>query len=242
MSSHGCLILIVALPFIGTGGLILLHNRPDAREVVSLVDRGPWTFLLCLLVIPSAFAAGGVSTLPLFILPGALPPGSLPMPSGSSSQALASFLWDRNDRVQHRLHAGPEGSMHRHGYYACFAVCIGGSHGGLRSQPNLFSLFVFYEILAIAAYPLVVHIETAEALAAGRKYLLYTQAGGVSILAGIMAPPRDGKTRSTLFAGGNPGIAAMAPDFARLAFFLLLAGFCRQGSAHPRPRVACPAP
>ena len=67
------------------------------------------------------------------------------------------------------------------------------------------------------------HKETPEALAAGRKYLVYTQFGGVSILTGIMALLAMGTTLDFI-PGGNPGIAAIAPAFARLAFLLLFAG------------------
>lgn len=95
---------------------------------------------------------------------------------------------------------------------------------GLAVSTNLFSLFVFYEILAIAAYPLVAHAETSEALAAGRKYLIYTQSGGVAVLAGMMALLATGNTLEFV-AGGNPAIAAIPPSFAVLGFVLLMAGF-----------------
>ena len=222
------LILIVALPFIGGGFVILLHNRPDAREAASLVSA-VLTFLLCVLAIPSGFAAQAVSTLPLFILPGL----SLQFTAdalGLLFACLASFLWI----ITTVYNIGYMRGLREHAqtrYYACFAICIG-SVMGVALSSNVFSLFVFYEILAIAAYPLVVHIETREALAAGRKYLIYTQAGGVSILAGIMALLAMGNTLDFV-AGGNPGIAAIAPDFARLAFFLLLAGFAVKAALVP---------
>ncbi len=116
-------------------------------------------------------------------------------------------------------------------YYASFAITIG-SVMGIALSSNLFSMFVFYEILAIAAWPLVVHTETREALAAGRKYLFYTQAGGVAIVAGMMILLAMGNTLDFV-AGGNPGIAAIAPDFARLAFLLLLAGFAVKAALVP---------
>jgi formate hydrogenlyase subunit 3/multisubunit Na+/H+ antiporter MnhD subunit len=222
------LILIVSLPFIGTGFVILLNNRPDAREAASL-SAAVLTFLLCILALPSAFAAQAVSTLPLFILPGL----SLQFTAdafGLLFASLASFLWI----VTTVYSIGYMRGLREHAqtrYYACFAVCIGAVMGVALST-NLFSLFVFYEILAIAAYPLVVHIETQEALAAGRKYLFYTQAGGVAILAGIMALLAMGNTLDFV-AGGNPAIAAISPDFARLAFFLLLAGFAVKAALVP---------
>ena len=222
------LILIVAIPFIGTGFVILLHNRPDAREAASIVSA-VLTFLFCILSLPSAFAAEAVSTQALFILPGL----SLQFTAdafGLLFACLASLLWI----ITTVYSIGYMRGLREHAqtrYYACFALCIG-SVMGIALSTNLFSLFVFYDILAIAAYPLVVHTETPEALAAGRKYLIYTQSGGVAILAGIMALLAMGNTIDFV-AGGNPGIAAMAPDFARLAFFLLMAGFAVKAALVP---------
>ncbi len=222
------LVLIVAIPFIGTGFVILLQNRPDAREAASLASA-VLTFLFCILALPSAFAAQAASTQSLFILPGL----SLQFTAdalGLLFACLASLLWI----ITTVYNIGYMRGLREHAqtrYYACFAITIG-SVMGVALSSNLFSLFVFYEILAIAAYPLVVHIETPEALAAGRKYLFYTQAGGVAIVAGIMALLAMGNTLDFV-AGGNPGLAAIAPDFARLAFFLLMAGFAVKAALVP---------
>ncbi len=222
------LVLIVALPFIGTGFVMLLHNRPDAREAASLASA-VLTFLFCILSLPSAFAVQPVSTPALQILPGL----NLQFTAdalGLLFASMASLLWI----ITTVYNIGYMRSLREHAqtrYYSCFALTIG-SVMGVALSSNLFSLFVFYEILAIAAYPLVVHIETQEALAAGRKYLFYTQAGGVAIVAGIMALLAMGNTLDFV-AGGNPGIAAIAPDFARLAFFLLMAGFAVKAALVP---------
>src|SRR5271157_5022086 len=184
------LVLIVALPFIGTGFVMLLHDRPDAREAASLASA-VLTFLLCILSLPSAFAAQPVSTPALQILPG-LHLQFTADALGLLFASMASLLWV----ITTVYNIGYMRSLREHAqtrYYSCFALTIG-SVMGVALSSNLFSLFVFYEILAIAAYPLVVHIETQEALAAGRKYLFYTQAGGVAIVAGIMALLAMGNT------------------------------------------------
>jgi multicomponent Na+:H+ antiporter subunit D len=212
--------LIVGIPFIATCLIILLDRRPDAREGVSLVSA-ILTFALCLLALPSAFAPAPLTTPSLEVLPGL----SLHLAAdalGLLFACIASGLWvvttvynigymrGKNEHAQTR-------------YYACFAITIG-SVMGVALSSNLFSLFVFYEILAIAAYPLVAHSETKEALAAGRKYLVYTQAGGVAILAGMMTLLGMGSSLDFI-AGGNPGIALLSPEFARIGFLLLMAGF-----------------
>ncbi|OPY37494.1 MAG: F(420)H(2) dehydrogenase subunit L [Methanoregula sp. PtaU1.Bin051] len=220
--------LIVAVPFVATCFIIVLNRRPDAREAVSLL-AAVLTFSLCILVLPSAFAAKPLSTAALPVLPG-LDLRLYADALGLLFACLASGLWilttvynigymrGRREHAQTR-------------YYACFAITIGAVMGVALST-NLFSLFVFYEILAIAAYPLVVHTETKEALSAGRKYLIYTQGGGIAILAGMMTLLGMGSSLDFI-AGGNPGVAVLAPEFARLSFLLLFAGFGVKAAIFP---------
>lgn len=61
------------------------------------------------------------------------------------------------------------------------------STAGIALAGNLFTFFIFYEMLTLATYPPVVHRDTPEAIAAGRKYLAYTLIGGQVLLAGIVA-------------------------------------------------------
>ena len=212
--------LIVAIPFVATGIIILLDKRPDAREGVSLI-AAILTFLLCIFVLPSAFAEVPQSSPTLQVLPG-LAIHLFADALGLLFACIASGLWIITTvyNIGYMRGRGEHGQTR---YYACFAITIGAVMGVALST-NLFSLFVFYEILAIAAYPLVVHTETREAMAAGQKYLIYTQGGGVAILAGMMTLLGMGSSLDFV-AGGNPGITALAPVYARLAFFLLFAGF-----------------
>ena len=214
------LVLIVAIPFIGGCSVLLLRNRPDVRETASLICA-ILTFLFCALSLPSAFAQHPVST-PMFeIIP------SLTLQFTADALALlfagiASLLW----LITTVYNIGYMRAMKEHAqtrYYASFAIVIGAVMGVALSS-NLFSMFVFYEILTVATYPLVVHNETQEALAAGRKYLIYTLSGGVAILAGMIILLATGNTLDFV-AGGNPGIAFITPLFARIAFLLLMAGF-----------------
>ncbi len=66
-------------------------------------------------------------------------------------------------------------------YFFCFALALFGATGVALSG-NLFTLYMFYEILTIATFPLVVHKETPEAIKAGRKYLAYLLTGATFVL------------------------------------------------------------
>ncbi|HDP70622.1 MAG TPA: monovalent cation/H+ antiporter subunit D family protein [Actinobacteria bacterium] len=74
-----------------------------------------------------------------------------------------------------------EGEHARKRFFAFFALCVS-TTVGLAFAGNLFTLFVFYEMLTVSTYPLVIHEETPEAMKAGRKYLVYTLTGGSLIL------------------------------------------------------------
>lgn len=50
---------------------------------------------------------------------------------------------------------------------------------------DFFSLFIFFEIMGLAAYPLIIHSGTGPAKKAATKYLYMAVCGGLSLLAGI---------------------------------------------------------
>jgi len=57
-------------------------------------------------------------------------------------------------------------------YFAFFAVALSATIG-VAFSANLFTLYLFYEVLSLATYPLVTHHQDEEARISGRKYLTY---------------------------------------------------------------------
>ena len=117
-------------------------------------------------------------------------------------------------------------------YFASFAVSVAAAVG-IAFAGNLLTIFVFYEVLSVATYPLVAHDETDEARAAGRKYLAYTFfGGGVLVLAGTalvywltgLAGPA-GSATVDFTPGGIAALANADPTAATLAFMILAVGF-----------------
>jgi len=70
-------------------------------------------------------------------------------------------------------------------YFACFALSLFATVG-LALAGNLLTFFAFFEILTVAAYPLVIHKGSEEAFRAGRIYLLYTLTGGTALLGAVV--------------------------------------------------------
>lgn len=77
-----------------------------------------------------------------------------------------------------------EESPNRRRFFGFFSLCVA-STMGVSLAGNLFTFFLFYEMLTLSTYPLVVHRGTEKALKAGRTYLVYTLTGGAVLLAGI---------------------------------------------------------
>jgi NADH-quinone oxidoreductase subunit L/multicomponent Na+:H+ antiporter subunit D len=149
-------------------------------------------------------------------------------PLGTLFALLASLLWI----VTSFYSIGYMRGLDEHAqtrYFAAFAASLA-SAVGVAFAANLVVLFVFYELLTVATYPLVAHDETDEARAAGRKYLAYTFGGGVAVLAGAVLvfwlTSTGTTTGTTAFVpGGIDALADADPVLARAAFGLLAAGF-----------------
>ena len=107
-------------------------------------------------------------------------------------------------------------------YFAAFAASIAATMG-VALAGDLLTLFVFYELLTLATYPLVVHAGSEEARAAGRTYLAYTLGGGVLAFGGILLV---GTLAGTLgFVPGGISGLTNDPTLGRAAFALLAVGF-----------------
>ena len=107
-------------------------------------------------------------------------------------------------------------------YFFNFAICIMAAIG-IAFSANLLTLFVFYEILTVATYPLVIHKETSEAIMGGRKYLVYTLTAGVVIL--FAAIWIYSMTGTLDFKPGGFVKGHGTSSTLTLLFFLLIAGF-----------------
>lgn len=83
----------------------------------------------------------------------------------------ASFLWI----ITSFYSIGYVRSMKEHAqtrYFICFAIALSATIG-VAFSANLFTTFLFYEIITLCTYPLVAHKETPEAFKGARKYITY---------------------------------------------------------------------
>ncbi|MFN3750297.1 MAG: complex I subunit 5 family protein [Thiobacillus sp.] len=116
-----------------------------------------------------------------------------------------------------------EGAPNRSRFFGFFSLCVTATVG-VAMAGNLFTFFVFYELLTLATYPLVVHRGTEKALRAGHIYLAYTLGGGALLLIGTVW--LYGLAGQVDFAPGG-SLSALSPEVAgqlQIIFLLLIAG------------------
>ncbi|QWC19964.1 cation:proton antiporter [Halorubrum sp. 2020YC2] len=218
-------LLAVLVSFVAAFFIVASHRSPNVREgwtlVASLAKFGVVASMLPAVLDGAVFewSAGA-------FLPGVGAPIEFALRAdalGMLFAFLASGLWIVTSFYSIGYMRGLD-EPNQTRYFAAFAVSLAATMG-IAFAGNLVTIFVFYEILSIATYPLVAHDETAEARSAGRKYLAYTMfGGGVLVLAGtalvyLLAGSVD------FTAGGIAELANADPGLAMLAFFLLAIGF-----------------
>ncbi|MGF1548164.1 MAG: monovalent cation/H+ antiporter subunit D family protein [Thiotrichales bacterium] len=116
-----------------------------------------------------------------------------------------------------------EGSPHRSRFFGFFSLCVTATVG-VAMAGNLFTFFIFYELLTLSTYPLVVHRGTEQALRAGHVYLGYTLAGGAVLLLGTIW--LYGIAGQVDFVPGG-SLGGVGPEYAgqlQIAFLLLIVG------------------
>lgn len=70
-------------------------------------------------------------------------------------------------------------------FFTFFILTLGVTIG-VGFSGNLFTLYIFYELLTLATFPLVIHSGTKEALESGKKYLVYSVGGATLVLLGMI--------------------------------------------------------
>ncbi len=113
-------------------------------------------------------------------------------------------------------------------YFTCFALALSATMG-VAFSANLFTLFLFYEGLTLATYPLVAHKETAEARAGARKYVIYLLgAAKVMLIPAIVLTYNLAGTLEFRPGGIFPeSVVALEPRLLYVVFALFLFGFAK---------------
>ncbi len=165
--TESALIWIVLTPLVGALAVLLTDRWPNLREAVSLIAGGALIAQVMTLVSP---VLAGESPSALLVTPVPGVPLALQIePLGLLFALIAAVLWVATTVYAIGYMRG-HGEQHQTRFYAFFAIAISATMGVALAQ-NLFTLFLFYELLTLSTYPLVTHAGTDEAKRGGRVYL-----------------------------------------------------------------------
>jgi multicomponent Na+:H+ antiporter subunit D len=163
------LLITLLIPLIGTLGVMFMGKNENIREGVSSV-ASIILFLLVASMIPTVLSGKTLIFHMFSILPGI----SVTLRADAMSMIfalVASSLWTIAvfySMGYMRAHHEPAQTR----FNACFALAIFGAIGVAFSD-NLFTLYLFYEIVSICTYPLVAHHQDTEGYNGARKYIVY---------------------------------------------------------------------
>ncbi len=159
--------LTILLPLLATLAIAATGSKPNLREAVTISIS--LVVLYCVVNLYQALKAGANIEVSWWELMPGLEVSFVIEPLGMLFALIASFLW-----LITTIYA--IGYMRGHNednqtrFYICFALAISAVMG-LAFSANLFTLFIFYEVLTLSTYPLVTHAGTDKAKQGGRVYL-----------------------------------------------------------------------
>ena len=159
--------LSIVIPLLSTLGIVAARHYPNLREGVTIA-----TCLILIYLVVNLYQGLSVGeTISVFwweLLPGLTISFDIE-PLGMLFALIASFLWlVTTFYAIGYMRSHQEENQTR--FYCCFAIAISAVMG-LAFSANLFTLFIFYEVLTLSTYPLVTHAGTEKAKQGGRTYL-----------------------------------------------------------------------
>jgi multicomponent Na+:H+ antiporter subunit D len=214
--------LAVLVSAVAVALIVASKKNPNLREGWSFLAAGI-KFLLVLSMTPTILSGQIIEYTVFTVLPGIELKFRVD-PLGLLFATTASFLWI----ITTAYNIGYMRSLNEHAqtrYYSCFAIALS-SAIGVAFSANLFTLYLFYEVLSIFTYPLVAHHEDDEAWEGGKKYLIYLV--GLSKTFLLAAVVMTYMITGTLdFKEGGIFTTGMPAMLVTLTYIFFIAGFAK---------------
>jgi len=215
-------LVAVAVPLAGAAAITLARGAPRLRDALS-VGTAALQLLVLLTLAPAIFAGG---TLEVTLLP-FLPQVAIAFrvdALGYLFATTASFLWLLT--ATYALgYMRAMGENHLARFHAFLALALA-STTAVAFSANLVTMYLFYEALTLATYPLVTHHGDAASATAGRRYLAYHFGTSIAFfLPAIILTYLLAGTFDFMPGGVFPAGAAALPQV--VAYVLFLAGIAK---------------
>lgn len=167
METTSLIIFAMLLPLVGALIISRLDNMPNVREVFTLLTST--SLLVVVITLYNRLQEGQTQVLVLAEPFNGMPISFALEQLGMVFALVASSLWIVTSIYAiGYMRAHHEQNQTR--FFAFFAVAIAAVMAICFAQ-NLFTLFLFYEILTLSTYPLVTHAGSDKAKKSGRTYL-----------------------------------------------------------------------
>lgn len=210
---------LIAVLFIAVSG-----KRPNLREFFTIA-AAVLKFSIVVSMLPTVLAGRVIEYSLLTILPG-LDISFKVDALGIFFALTASFLWI----VTSFYSIGYVRSLNEHAqtrYFIFFAVTLSATMG-VAFSANMFTTFIFYEIITLSTFPLVAHKETPEAMKGARRYLIYLLGTSIAFqLFAIFLTYYAAGTLEFSDLGIFNNIMGVSDTFLIVTFILFIAGIAK---------------
>lgn len=179
MNADAAILAAIVLPFAGAVGIALAGRvHANLREAVTLATAVALAWTVWSL-LPELMAGRRPSATVAEIVPG-IDIAFRVEPLGMLFAALASGLWIVNSIYSIGYMRG-NSETNQTRFYVCFAIALAATMG-VAFAANLFTLFLFYELLTLSTYPLVAHKGDEKSVRSARIYLGVLLATSIGLL------------------------------------------------------------
>jgi len=215
-------LIAVAVPILGAALIALSRGRAPLRDALSVGTAA--LQLVVLLTLAPAILAGGTLELTLLAF---LPQVAIAFrvdALGYLFATTASFLWLLTATYSVG-YLRAMGERHLTRFHALLALALAAAVA-VAFSANLVTMYLFYEALTLATYPLVTHHGDAASAAAGRRYLAYHFGTSIAfLLPAIILTYLLSGTFAFTAGGVFPAGADALPQV--LVYVLFLAGIAK---------------
>ncbi|MFT4808953.1 MAG: multicomponent Na+:H+ antiporter subunit D [Paraglaciecola sp.] len=168
MTPETSILVAIGIPLVGALAISLVGRiNANLREAVTAITSVSLIWVVWGL-LPTLMDGGRPSIEVSQVMPG-LSISFTVEPLGMLFAALASGLWLINSIYSVGYMRGNK-EQNQTRFFACFALALSATIG-VAFAGNLFTLFLFYELLTLSTYPLVAHKGDAATVRSARIYL-----------------------------------------------------------------------
>ncbi len=161
--------LLAVLVSFAVTPILVLSRTPNVREAWTFLAAAA-KFLIVISMVPTILKGNEIVYTVAEFIPGAAIKFRVDS-LGMLFALVSSSLWIVTSAYSIGYMRGLK--EHSQTRYFCFFAFALSATIGVAFSANLLTLYLFYEMLSLATYPLVTHHQDKEARSSGRKYLLY---------------------------------------------------------------------